>query len=205
MVRATSALILFCAAMILLSACSSSHEKKVVVMANGKMTMDESKQKIKLEPSNTHTEEELVFNTGDKITLSVEGADGVKTFDVTDDGVYLLNLKIDTLTGGAVNYSAEGRSGSMSREQLDRMIDSTQKLIVGEEVSDAKKNYFIIPWNIKKITATSTARIIGPYKGIPYKIEVDASGKPTEVYKFFTNKQQRESLNNLLERMNTKK
>jgi hypothetical protein len=205
MVRLISALMFFCSAMMLLSACSSNHVKKVVVMANGKMTMDESKQKIKLEPSNTHTEEELVFNTGDKITLSVEGTDGVKTFDVADDGVYLLNLKMDTLTGGGVNYSAEGRSSSMSREQLDRMIDSTQKLIIGEEVSDAKKNYFIIPWNIKKITGTSTARIVGPYKGIPYKIETDASGKPTEVYKFFTNKQQRESLSNLLGRMNTKK
>lgn len=174
-------------------------------MANGKMTIDESKQNIKLEPSNTHTEEELVFNSGDKITLSVDGGNGVKTFDVTDDGVYLLNLKLDTLTGGMVKYSTEGRAGSMSREQLDRMIDSTQKLIIGQDVSDERKNYFIIPGNIKKITDNTNARLIGPYKGIPYKIEEDASGKPTEIYKFFTNKQQRESLNDLLGRMNTKK
>ena len=174
-------------------------------MANGKMTMDQSKQNIKIEPSNTHTEEELVFNSGDKITLNVDGPNGVKTFDVTDDGIYLLNLKLDTLTGGMVKYSTEGRSGSMSREQLDRMIDSTQQLIVGQNVSDEKKNYFIIPWNIKKVSANTTARLIGPYKGIPYKVDEDASGKPVEIYKFFTNKQQRESLNDLLGRMNTKK
>src|SRR5215212_6000312 len=116
MIRTASAF-MCCFAMILLAACSSNHVKKVVIMANGKMTIDESKQNIKLEPSNTHNEEELVFNSGDKITLSVDGGKGPKTFDVTDDGVYLLNLKLDTLTGGMVKYSAEGRSGSMSREQ----------------------------------------------------------------------------------------
>lgn len=205
MIRSASAIMLACFAMFLLAACSSNHEKKVVIMANGKMTIDESKQNIKLEPSNTHTEEELVFNSGDKVTINVDGGNGVKTFDVTDDGVYLLNLKLDTLTGGMVKYSTEGRAGSMSREQLDRMIDSTQKLIIGQDVSDAKKNYFVIPWNIKKVTDNINARLIGPYKGIPYKIEEDASGKPTEIYKFFTNKQQRESLGDLLGRMNTKK
>jgi hypothetical protein len=104
-----------------------------------------------------------------------------------------------------VNYSASGRAGSMSREQLDHMIDSTQQLIEGRNVSYDKKNYFIVPGNIGKITANTTARIVGPYKGIPYKVDVDDAGKPLEVYKFFTNKQQRESLNDLLQRMNTKK
>jgi archaellum component FlaF (FlaF/FlaG flagellin family) len=192
-----------CLALILLASCSN-HVKKVVVMANGKVTMDDSKQKLKLDPSNTHNEEELVFNSGDKVTLSVESPDGTKTFDVTDDGVYVLNLKVDTLTGGMVNYSSSGRAASMSREQLDHMVDSTQQLLEGRNVSDDKKNYFIVPGNIKKITANTNARIIGPYKGIPYKIEEDASGKPTEVYKFFTNKQQRESLGDLLKRMTNK-
>jgi hypothetical protein len=169
-------------------------------MANGKLTVDQSKQKLKLDPSNTHNEEELVFNTGDKVTISVEMPDGTKTFDVDNDGIYVLNLKVDTLTGGIVNYSSAGRAGSMSREQLDHMIDSTQQLIEGKNVSDAKKNYFIIPGNMKKIAENTKAQIIGPYKGIPYKVDEGA-----EVYKFFTNKQQRESLGDLLNRMNTKK
>ena len=185
---------------LMLASCSSNHVKKVIVMANGKLTVDESKQKLKLEPSNTHNEEELVFNSGDKITLSVESPNGTKTYNVDNDGVYLLNLKTDTLTGGIVNYSAEGRASSMSREQLDHMIDSTQQLIEGRNVSDANKNYFVIPGNIKKITENTKARLIGPYKGIPYQVDEGA-----EIYKFFTNKQQRESLGDLLNRMNTKK
>ena len=199
MLRFVTSLILACFALALLASCSESHVKKVVVMANGKLTTDDTKQKLSLEPSNTHNEQILDFNS-DKVTLSVQTPDGEKKFDIQDDGLYVLNLKTDTITGGMVNYSTAGRAGSMSREQLDRMIDSTQKLIVGVDVSDDKKNYFIIPGNIKKITANTNASIVGPYKGIPYKVDEGA-----EVYKFFTNKQQRESLGDLLNRMNTKK
>lgn len=198
MLRSVPFLMLACFALVVAS-CSEPHMKKVVVMANGKLTVDQTKQKIKLDPSNTHNEQELEYNA-DKVTLTVETPDGTKTFDMNEDGLYVLNLKVDTLTGGLVNYSAAGRAGSMSREQLDRMIDSTQKLIVGVDVSDEKKNYFIVPGNIKKITGNTKASIVGPYKGIPYKVDEGA-----EVYKFFTNKQQRESLGDLLNRMNTKK
>ncbi len=199
--RSASSLTLACIALVLLAACSSNHVKKVVVMANGKLTIDQTKQNIKLDPSNTHNEEELIFNGGDKITLKVESPNGAKTFDVNDDGVYVLNLKVDTLVGGLVNYSATGRTASISREELDRMIDSTQQMLQGKNTSDEKKTYFIVPGNIKKISANADVRIVGPYKGIPYKVETDASGKPAEVYKFFTNKQKRESLDDLLKRM----
>lgn len=172
-------------------------------MANGKITMDESKQKIKLEPSNTHTEQEIQFNSGDRMQLDVESTDGsVKTFDLNEDGIYVLNLKVDTLVGGVVNYSSEGRASSISGEQLERMVDSTRQLIEGKNVSDDKKTYFIIPWNMKKISTDANVRVIGPYKGIPYKVEADASGKAIEIYKFFTNKQKRETLDDLLKRFN---
>ncbi|HEY0677793.1 MAG TPA: hypothetical protein VGD17_05885 [Chitinophagaceae bacterium] len=200
MTRHISSLAIICLAIFVLAACSSNHMKKVVIMANGKMTMDESKQKIKLDPGNTHTEQEIEFNSGDKITLNIESPDGVKTFDLAEDGIYLLNLKVDTLVGGIVNYSAAERTTAISGEQLERMIDSTRQLIEGKNTSDEKKTYFIIPWNIKKISTNASVKIIGPYKGIPYKVEVDDSGKATEIYKFFTNKQKRETLNDLLKR-----
>ena len=171
-------------------------------MANGKMTMDETKQKIKLDPGNTHTEQEVEFASGDKVTLNVESPNGVKTFDVNEGGVYLLNLKVDTLVGGIVNYSSESRTTSISGEELERMIDSTRQLVEGKNASDAKKTYFIVPWNIKKISNDANVRIIGPYKGIPYKVEADGSGKAIEIYKFFTNKQKRETLDDLLKRFN---
>ena len=189
-------------ACLLFASCSSDkHVKKVFVLSNGKFTVDASQQNINLDPSNTHTEQELTFNSGEKITVSVKTPEGTKTYDVPEDGSYVLNLKVDTLTGGLVNYSASGRSASMSAEQFDRMVDSTQQLIEGKNASDQKKTYFIIPSSIKKISTATSIRVVGPYKGIPYEVEADDKGKIPEVYKFFTNKQQRESLDDLRKRM----
>ena len=184
-----------------ISCSSNQHVKKVFVLSNGKFTVDESQQNISLDPSNTHTEQELTFNKGEKVTISVKSPEGTHSFDVPDDGSYVLNLKVDTLTGGVVNYGTSGRPASMSTEQFERMIDSTQQLIDGRNASDQKKTYFIPPSSIKKISTATSVKVIGPYKGIPYSLDADESGKTPEVYKFFTNKQQRESLDDLRKRM----
>jgi hypothetical protein len=131
----------------------------------------------------------------------VKTPDGTKTFDVPDDGSYVLSLKVDTLTGGIVNYGTAGRPASMSTEQYDHMVDSTQQLVEGKNASDASKTFFILPSSIKKISSSTSVKVIGPYKGIPYSLEPDDNGKIPEVYKFFTNKQQRESLDDLRKRM----
>jgi hypothetical protein len=183
------------------ASCSSKHEKKVFVLSNGKFTVDESQQTINLDPSNTHTEQELTYNKSDKVTITVKTPDGTKTFDVPDDGSYVLSLKVDTLTGGIVNYGTAGRPASMSTEQYDHMVDSTQQLVEGKNASDASKTFFILPLSIKKISSSTSVKVIGPYKGIPYSLEPDDNGKIPEVYKFFTNKQQRESLDDLRKRM----
>jgi len=194
-------LLAICISSLLIASCGSKHEKKVFVLSNGKFTVDGSQQTINLNPSNTHTEQELTYNSADKVTITVKTPDGSKTFDVPDDGSYVLNLKVDTLTGGIVNYGTAGRPVSMSTEQYDRMIDSTQQLIEGKNASDEKKTFFVIPNAIKKISTSTSVRVVGPYKGIPYSLEVDDKGKTPEVYKFFTNKQQRESLDDLKKRM----
>jgi hypothetical protein len=183
------------------ASCSSKHEKKVFVLSNGKFTVDESQQTINLDPSNTHTEQELTYNKSDKVTITVKTPDGTKTFDVPDDGSYVLSLKVDTLTGGIVNYGTAGSPASMSTEQYDHMVDSTQQLVEGKNASDASKTFFILPSSIKKISSSTSVKVIGPYKGIPYSLEPDDNGKIPEVYKFFTNKQQRESLDDLRKRM----
>ena len=188
---------------VLFVACSSGegHVKKVFVLSNGKFTVDESQKNITLDPGNTHTEQELTFNTAEKVTVSVKTPDGTKTFDVPEGGSYVLNLKVDTLTGGIVNYGSSGKATSMSSEQYDRMVDSAQQLIEGKNASDANKTYFIVPQSIKKISTATSVKVIGPYKGIPYSLDADADGKTPEVYKFFTNKQQRETLEDLKKRM----
>jgi hypothetical protein len=186
----------------LFAACSSSkHEKKVFVLSNGKFTVDEGQKNINLDPSNTHTEQELTYNTADKVSITVKTPEGSTTYEVPDDGSYVLNLKVDTLTGGMVNYGTTGRPTSMSTEQYDHMVDSAQQLIEGKNASDEKKTFFVPPSHIKKISSSTSVKVIGPYRGIPYSLEADENGKTPEVYKFFTNKQQRESLDDLRKRM----
>lgn len=182
---------------VMFSACGSGAQKRVIVMASGKLTVNE--KVIKIEPGYSHNEQELIFKD-EKLSLQVESTEGVKkSLDITENGTFVLNLQKDTLIGGIVNYGASGRPGEITKEAMDKMIDSTKQLMAGLNVSDATKTYFLLPFTIKKITDATNAKVVGSANGIPYKIEVDADGKAQEVYKFFTNKQKRETLDDLLE------
>jgi hypothetical protein len=90
---------------------------------------------------------------------------------------------------------------AISTQQLEHIIDSTQQLLLGQNASDANKTYFLTPGSIKKVSANEGARILGPYNAIPAKVEADKDGKAPEFYKFFTNAQKRESLNDLIKRL----
>lgn len=190
---------------LLAAACSSGSKesKKLVIMSSGKIQADAANpQNITLEPGNQHNELELTFKGGaEKTTITVKSSGGTATYDLTENGIYLLNLKTDTLTGGIVNFSSGGRPNAISHEQLDHIIDSTQKLIAGQNASDANKTYFLAPNSVKKISANANAQLIGPYKGTPGTVQADAEGKAPEIYKFNTNKQQREELEDLQKRM----
>jgi hypothetical protein len=187
-------------AVIFFAACSPGVQKKVKVMSSGKIQVDEATKTITLTPGTQHNEAELILTEKDK-AVTVKSPEGDNSFEVPEAGLYLLNLKTDTLIGNMVNFGAAGVPASISTEQLEHIIDSTQQLINGQNASDEKKTYFIVPKTIKKLTTNLNAQLINPYNNIPYKVEADKDGKAPEIYKFFTAKQKRESLNELLERM----
>jgi hypothetical protein len=182
----------------LLAACSGGGSgKKVTIMSSGKITVNEQDQKnITLEPGTTHNEKEVVLSESDKATLTVTTPEGKKTFDVDGNGHYLLNLKTDTLTGGAVKYGGDNNTKTITLEDVNNMIDSTEQLLVGKNTTDANKTYFLPPFTIKKVSDESSSRIVGPYNGIPGSVS-SVDGKTPEIYKFFTNKDQRQSLEKL--------
>jgi hypothetical protein len=187
-------------AVICFAACSPGVEKKVKVMSSGKIKVDEATKVITFTPGGQHNEADLTFTEKDK-AVTVKTPDGDQSFEIPDNGVYILNLKTDTLIGNMVNFGSGGQPSSISTEQLEHIIDSTQQLINGQNASDANKTYFILPKTIKKLTTNLNAQLINPYNNIPYRVEADKDGKAPEIYKFFTAKQKRESLNELLERM----
>jgi hypothetical protein len=187
-------------AVICFAACSPGVEKKVKVMSSGKIQVDEATKTITLTPGNQHNEAEFTLTEKDK-AITVKSPEGDNSFEVPEAGLYILNLKTDTLIGNLVNFGNGGSPTSISTEQLEHIIDSTQQLINGQNASDEKKTYFIVPKTIKKLTTNLNAQLINPYKNIPYKVEADKDGKAPEIYKFFTAMQKRESLNELIERM----
>lgn len=187
------------------AACSSGEKaggRKVVVFSSGKMQQDSKDQTtITLDPGNRHEELEISL-TADQKTVTVKPPSGDKTYEVTEDGVYLLNLKSDTLIGSAVNFGETQRT-AINAEELEHLIDSTQKLLRGENASDEQKTFFLPPHSIKKITTNVKAQLLSPYKNIPYEVTTDEKGNAPEMYKFFTNKQKREALKELIDRLSS--
>jgi hypothetical protein len=190
------------AANFLLAACTNKLDKKIVVMSSGKIQVDQNAKTITFEPGTQHNEGELSLGPDDK-SVTVKSTAGDKTFELPENGLYILNLKSDTLIGNLVNFGSSGVPASISSEQLQHIVDSTQKLINGENTDD-KKTFFIVPNSVKKLSTNLNAQLVNPYKNIPYKVEADKEGKAPEIYKFSTNKQKRESLEELKQRMNLK-
>lgn len=192
-------IIILCFIALVFVACSggNNNQKKLIIMASGKITVTD--KTVELDPSLTHNEQEVIF-TDDKLTLTVKSTAGTnKTFDLTENGTYLLNLQTDTLIGGIVNYGSIGMPGSISAEEMDHIIDSTQQLMAGTNTNDAKGPWFVLPFNLKKISAKGNTKVVGSFKGIPYKNEADSDGNLPDVIKFFSVKQKRETLRDLME------
>ena len=184
-----------------LTACGGGG-KKVLIMSSGKITVDpNNQQKITLVPGTQHNEKEIELAGNDATQIDVQSTDGNKTFDLKDGGSFVINLKPDTIVGGIVKYGASQNLTRIGLEQLDHIIDSTRQLMEGKNASDANKSYFIPPYSVKKISENKEAKLIGPYNNIPGSVKVDKDGNGPETYKFFTNKQKRESLEDIINQM----
>lgn len=200
----SSSLLVAFAVILFATACSSGkngNDKKVVVFSSGKMNLDQQdKTLIHFEPGNQHNELEIELGANQK-SVTVKTDAGEKTYEVPDNALYLLNLKADTIIGSYVNFGSSDQRTNIGADELDHLIDSTQKLMTGENASDDKKTYNLPPNSIKKISTNLSAHLLSPYKNIPYEVSVDEKGNPPEYYKFFTNTQKRESLKELIDRL----
>lgn len=173
----------------LLAGCSGGQEKKVLVMASGKVQIKDNV--ITLEPGTTHTENEIAV-TNDKVTVSTPS--GSSDFPVPDAGFYILNIKNDTLVGSYQRIGTDNSQTVISQENLKTRIDSLNQLLTGRNANSTNRNYFIPPNQIAKVTANTKAQIIGPYKRVPGSFE---GGKEHEIYKFYTNKEMHEIVEKL--------
>lgn len=159
----------------------SGEPKKVLIMASGKIQVNENT--ITLEPGTTHNEEELMVN-GDKITVKAPSGD--MDIEVKEGGLYLLNLKKDTLVGSYQRVGTSTEQIKISREDLKHRLDSMVMLMQGQNVTKGNRNYWIAPMKMEKITGNTQAQIVGPFQNLPRSYDPD---KEHEIYKFHTNKE----------------
>lgn len=180
--------------LLFLSACSS-HQKKVLLYADSKIQVDESQKNITVDDGTTQVEQELNFNSGYPIVLNISGPNGKYTLEVKEDGLFLANLKKDTVVG-SMQHTGESRHTRITQEELQKQLDSLNKLIKGENISATAKNYFIPPGHVVKISNFSNAKIFGPYQPVPSAF--DASSVP-EIYKFYSLSEEKEIIAKLTE------
>lgn len=173
---------------IIFASCASGGGKKVVVMASGKIQVNGDN--ITLEPGTTHNE--ATIEPGGE-TITVSGPAGNNSFDVKEAGLYLLNLKKDTLVGSYQRVGTDNSQQKITQEDMFNRIDSLIALMQGTNVSEAARNYNLPPSTIRKISTNTNAQIIGPFRKIPGSFD---PSQEHEVYKFYTNKEVAEIVEN---------
>jgi hypothetical protein len=166
--------------LILLCSCSS-HEKKILIYANSNIQADESQKNITVQDGNSQVEKELIFKGSDPVILNISSPKGNYTLEATEDGLYLANLKFDTIVG-SMQHTGMTKQTRITQEQLKFQLDSLNKLVRGANVSAAAKNYFILPQKMEKISNFTNAQVFGPFT--PVSPSFDAGSVP-EIYKFY--------------------
>jgi hypothetical protein len=176
-----------------LTACKS-HEKKILVYASSDIVVDDSKQHIVVSDGTTHHEQELDFSSSSPVILDVQSPSGKMSVTAADDGLYILNLKNDTVIGSLRHVGNDNGVPHYTLDQMKHIIDSVQKLMAGQNVSEANRNYFIAPGKLVRISSETKGKVFGPYTSIPGSF--DPSSVP-EIFKFYTVPEERENVEKL--------
>jgi hypothetical protein len=185
--------LLFIAVVLGFTACKG-HEKKILVYASSDIQADNTKTNITVTDGTTHHEQELLFTGSDPVTLNITSPQGKYTLAATDDGLYIANLKNDTVIGSFQHVGSDNGTATITQDALKQKLDSLQQLLSGQNVSDANRNYFIPPGKIAKITSQTQAKVFGPFTTIPGSFD---AGSVPEIYKFYSIKEIREIIGNL--------
>jgi hypothetical protein len=175
------------------SACKG-HSKKILLYASGDIQTDNTKTNITVADGTTHHEQELDFPGSEPVTLNVQSPQGKFALNATEDGLYIANLKNDTVIGSYQHVGSDNGDSKISQDALKQKLDSLQKLLLDQNVSDANRNYFILPGKIARITSEGRAKVFGPYTTIPGSFD---AGSAPEIYKFYSIREVREIVGNL--------
>ena len=180
-------------ALTLLASCSSSI-KRVYVLSKGPAVVDEAAKTISAKDGTGH-EEKVVNYTDASVNLQLDAPAGKTAVTLTDKGLYVLNVKNDTIIGALQNYTAPKlQQNLLTQDDLKMKIDSLQQLVAGK-IASKEKNFFILPNQAVKITENLEAIIVTPYHQMRSAEKVD--GQAPEVYRFYSIREIRETIGKL--------
>ena len=111
-----------------MAACTS-HHKKILIFASSDVEVDNTQKNVTVAEGTTHHEKELDFSGSDKVTLNIQSPSGKFTLDAGEDGLYIANLKKDTVVGSYQHVGAESNT-KITQDQLRQQLDSLQQLIL---------------------------------------------------------------------------
>lgn len=183
------AIILF--ALVLLTSCAN-HNKRIYVMSKGGANYDEASKTIAAKDGRGH-EDMIITISSAEVALKLNGPTGEGSVNFKENGLYIINIKNDTIIGSKQNYvSPKLQKDMMTQDELKSKIDSLYQLTAGKNISAANHNFFIVPNQAVKITDNLDAIVVGPYYQMTTAARVD--GVEPEVYRFYSIHEIRETI-----------
>ena len=180
--------------LIVFAACNDT-AKKVVVMSKGQPEINTNDNTITSKDGNSHEEKMFVLGSG-SYTFKLNTPAGEATVELKDNGLYVINVKNDTIVGSYQPYTSASQSNAtITQEQLKHKIDSLQMLIENKNITPANRNFFILPKYAAKISDNMDAEVVGPYHQMRSAEKVN--GKDPEIYRFYSIKEIREMIGKL--------
>jgi archaellum component FlaF (FlaF/FlaG flagellin family) len=174
-------------------ACSSNN-KRVTVLFRGKAVINTSSNSVELKDG-AGNEEQVADFTGS--TISIKKSDGsMATASLPEPGLYILNGREDTVIGSLQKYSDPKKTyDTITQDFIKHSIDSLKLLVEGKNISASNHNFYILPYAAQKITNNVDAFLVTPFHRMT-SIEKNGDKNP-EVYRFWSIKEIRETINKL--------
>lgn len=178
-------------AIVLLTSCAGNN-KRIYVMSKGPAQYDEATKTITAKDGRGH-EEKIINISSAEVALKLNGPTGEAAVNFKDNGLYIINIKNDTIIGTKQNYiNPKLQKDMMTQDELKVKIDSLYQLTEAKNISAANHTFFILPNQAVKISDNLEAIIVGPFHQMTTAAKVD--GKEPEVYRFYSIREIRETI-----------
>jgi len=161
-------------------------------MSKGPAQYDEAAKTISAKDGRGH-EEKIINISSAEVALKLNGPTGEASVTFKENGLYIINIKNDTIIGSKQNYiTPKLQKDMMTQDELKVKIDSLYQLTEAKNISAANHNFFILPNQAVKITDNLEAIIVGPFHQMTTAERVD--GVEPEIYRFYSIREIRETI-----------